>query len=141
MRLLRLFSPLLRRIHSILCVLLAILWVPLTAHCEVSELLGVGVEHSQDCSEHSGSTPAGGCDHCSLCQVVDGGLVISSGLHLNLKPALLPVFDISRGEVVEVFVGAPEFLPSPPRRDERAPSAWRFLLRTALSPRAPSCVS
>lgn len=126
-------------------MVLALLWVPLVAHCELAEVLGWETHHSEACSDHE-SAPVG-CDHCSLCQTLDGGVVTSASnslLHLHsldFKPALLPVFRFAGDPmVVRPADAAPSADPSPPRA-EVSPTSWQFLQRTALAPRAPSLAS
>jgi len=130
----------LRLALSIFCAVLALLLVPAGSHCELSELLGIQGEHSQGCSDHPSSTA--GCDHCSLCQTLDRGVVKTSTDNLDFKPALLPVFSFSSDEVlisVEEVGQSADSPPPPPQ--EFSPASWQFLQRTALAPRAPSSAS
>ncbi len=133
------------RAFTVLCIVMAFLWVPMTAHCELAEVLGLGNAHAEECSDHA-SAPVG-CDHCSLCQTLDGGVVSSAShsfLHLHsldFKPALLPVFRFTGDPMaVPPSDAAPSADPSPPRA-ELSPTSWQFLQRTALAPRAPSLAS
>lgn len=125
---------------SIVCAMLALLWVPASSHCEVSDVIGLVSGHSEDCSDHPSSAP--GCDHCSLCQTLDGGVVGTFSDKLDFKPALLPVFSYGSAEVLTFLedVSQTADLPSPPPR-ELPPASWQFLQRSALAPRAPSLAS
>lgn len=122
-------------------MVLAFLWVPMAAHCELAEVLGLGNHHSEECSDHE-SAPVG-CDHCSLCQTLEGG-VVSSAPHshfLDFKPALLPVFRFGGDPVVVPPSDASPPVESSPPPAAFSPVSWQFLQRTALAPRAPSLAS
>ena len=126
-------------------MVMAFLWVPMTAHCELAEVLGLGNAHAEECSDHD-SAPVG-CDHCSLCQTLDGGVVSAASqsllhfLSLDFKLALLPAFHFAADPLaVPPSDTAPPAGPSPPPA-ELAPASWQFLQRAALAPRAPSLAS
>lgn len=130
-------------IRTMLTLLLAIFWLPVSSHCLLMEVTS-GFE-SISCCAHSDSEnpPASHQDDCATdaCAIVEGAQYKSS-----LQRVTVPVLD----NHVLFELPAPQLtrLPlaviSPHSPDDTLaslPVAWQFAARTALPPRAPSFVS
>lgn len=121
-----------------LTLLLAVMWMPLAAHCQLESLTGLAVLRCA--AAEAGETP--GDSHC------ESGFCCSWESGDYRLPELQPPVGASiLAEMPQVLVVAEEELslsggggirsvatPEPPR-------PWQFSLRTALPPRAPSFVA
>ena len=114
---------------------LALLWVPITAHCKL-ELIP-GLEFLQCAGDTSTKSDCEG----DSCQTVESGayktqdnddLVPLPVLTLDFSASVPPVeaFDLESGGLNGFTVSPPEL-----------PKCWQFLLRTAPVVRAPSVAS
>ena len=123
-------------------VLLAILWVPLSIHCELERL---SVLEFLSCCPHEPSPGHADADCAGDECAGDVCAVVESGLYKNEdRPALVvsPELNVFEPALSERFlsvdvspsVSFPEFPPG-----HLMP--WQFSLRAAPSPRAPSAAS
>ena len=128
-------------LRNILVVTLAVLWLPVSVHCELEEIPALSF---LSCCPEENSAPHQD-DDCET----DGCAVVESGLYkieerLVSLPAPVLVLAVFLGGLLETPLSAPELpvkcSPSgivPPE----IPRTWQFSLRAAPSPRAPSLVS
>jgi hypothetical protein len=123
-----------------LSIVLALLWMPLAAHCEIETLLGVELCHHAD-ADHETDAAHTGCDDCSLCQSAKVGLHF--GIKLELKPAIFLVLSPwpPPNAGLSARIDAPPDIPSPPGPDAILPNVCLLTSRTSLPVRAPSLVS
>lgn len=115
------------------CLLLAILWVPITQHCLLESAKGGAIQ-----CEHSGKTP---CAHDGCRTIESGSYKTDSGTAKLASPAVLafawlywiaatPELDFGDARIADEELSRPlNWVP-----------AWQFVRRAALSPRAPSLV-
>jgi len=132
-----------RRLRNILTVLLAILWLPVTSHCLLFETAD-GFD-LLSCCTHA-ETP-GNTDHheneCATdsCAIVESGQYKTSLQRLTIPPFVTQV----AFELPAPFTATlpPILIPLQHIDGDLAsrPGTWQFSARTALPPRAPSCVS
>jgi hypothetical protein len=125
--------------RAVIAVILALVWVPLTAHCELESVTGLNFlqcPSAGDCATEGSSH----CDDSSCCGWEAGFYKLPR----NESSACVPLiasrtvddlfaqeFDLSTTEVLVTSTDAPpELLKS-----------WRFFLRAALPVRAPSFAS
>ena len=128
-----------RLVKTVLAVLLALAWVPLTAHCQIESLAGMELLSCQS----AGETPTSSGSHCadSSCCAWE-----SAQYHLpqNQAPSLIPMFAV----VLQVLISVQDdnrpvrvcqslLKTAPPEM----PKIWQFVLRASLPVRAPSLVS
>ena len=126
-----------RTVRAMLTILLAVAWLPLTAHCQLEKLTELEVLRcgSMGTAAASGSSP---CDDASCCGWEFGQYRLPqaqtpvSASYDAVVPLVLPRLDLDR--CPELTAGAVAALPKPPR-------PWQFSLRAAPPPRAPSLVS
>jgi len=129
-----------RRWFAIVSLLLAVLWAPATSHC-LLEHAG-WIHHEESCAQHD-STGGHGHDHNYGHDAADGAChVASSDVDFakrgNASGQLVALFAIELLNVtVEASAPADCFAVDGFARDFSP--RWQFVLRTALSPRAPSC--
>jgi hypothetical protein len=124
-----------------LSVVLALLWVPLAAHCEIERLIDVELGHHAD-TDHASDSEDTGCDDCSLCQSAKVGPQFRIKLG-DLKPAfvaVLPPWPPS-GFQGSVPIESPQITPSPHAGDSVLPHVCLLTSRTSLPVRAPSLAS
>lgn len=132
-----------RMIRTMLTLLLAIIWLPVSSHCLLTEVIS-GFE-SISCCAHSDTKnpPASHQDDCATdaCATVEGAQYKSS-----FQRVTVPVLD----HHVLFELPAPLLTPLPlatisthSAGDTLAllPAAWQFSVRTALPGRDPSFVS
>lgn len=130
------------RLLGRLCFLVvALLWVPLTAHCRIASLPGLeflrcGEDHAPaDKHDHSS------CEDCGCCSQESGKYHSARWKDLtpDVHPDLLSHLDtawVEAGLPAEESTGVLTAAPPPPRL-----ASWHFLLRLALPVRAPSSAS
>jgi len=115
------------------------LWPLVVSHCDLEQLPGF---QFLACGNGDADTPhqEKQCDTDS-CATVESGLYKTESGYLEVPTpsvALSPFLTASLLEAARLdFANNATFDPAPPE----IPSAWQFLLRTALPPRAPSFVS
>ena len=129
------------RLLSRICFLtLALLWVPLTAHCRIASVPGFEFLRCAD-HEHSGNQDHQSCEDCGCCTQESGKY--QSSRWEDLTPDLHPDL-VEAIECIAVDVGLPAkeskgvlvAAPPPPLS-----TSWAFALRLALPVRAPSAAS
>jgi hypothetical protein len=119
---------------------LAVLWLPVSVHCQLEQLPGLDF---LSCCDHEDTTAPHQDDDCEgdACAVVESGLYKSEERQISLPaPDLAPV--------VFQLLPSPDPLSCTVARggvDGTAPPelarVWQFSFRAALPPRAPSLVS
>jgi hypothetical protein len=123
-----------KRLAKSICVLLVILWVPITSHCAVETVLKLSIIGC--CDETAVPHAEGNCSQ-DECSVVESGLYkIEEDAQIAPVPLLLPLFTIStcqapppQSVATEMLLRLvpPEFL-----------RTWRYFPGAAI--RAPSLV-
>jgi hypothetical protein len=133
-----------RRLKTILTVLLAVLWLPVTSHCLLFES---GTDSSfLSCCTHTddASTEAEHHqDECATdpCSIIEGAQYKSSLQRLTVPPFVAQiVFQLPAPLDASLLLPRIVLRPSDDALS-RLPVAWQFSARTALPPRAPSFVS
>ncbi len=133
-----------RPIRAFLAIIMAFLWMVGGSHCEVSAacaaLLAEAHPHG-DCDGVHGRDTDSGCDDCSLCAIIEGGLVpLTSQVGAPAPSPADPVgvHSLEDGLHRSLSASVPE---TPPPPVESAPQARHFRLRLALPARAPSAVA
>ncbi|MBX3744177.1 MAG: hypothetical protein KF833_02605 [Verrucomicrobiae bacterium] len=123
-----------------LFLVMALLWVPLTARCVVASVPGLDFLRCAD-HEHSGNQDHQSCDDCGCCTLESEKYQssrwedLAPDLHPNLVGAIECIaFDI--GSPAEESEGVLIAAPPPPLS-----TSWAFALRLALPVRAPSAAS
>ena len=124
-----------------LSVVLALLWVPLAAHCEIERLIDVELCHHAD-TDHASDSEDTGCDDCSLCQSAKVGPQFRIRLG-DLKPAFVAVLSPWPPSCVHGFapIESPQITPSPHAGGSVLPHVCLLTSRTSLPVRAPSLAS
>ena len=118
--------------------MLALLWVPLGAHCEIEKLFDVELCHQVD-ADHESDADDTDCDNCSLCQSAKIGMHFRIKLG-DLKPAFLavcspwPPLNVHWSALIE----SPQSTPLPSASDSVFPNVCLLTSRTSLPVRAPS---
>ncbi len=122
-------------VYRIIALLMLALWLPVTGHCSLEAI--EGLEFLSCPSETPSSS------HCDDdgCQTIESATYRVQDNHADFAVTLLflgclhfqTVLTEPRGEI---FSSSSLTLNSP-----ELPQTWQFILRTALSPRAPSLVS
>ena len=121
-----------------IAALLLALWVPVTMHCALELVPGLGF--IQTCCGEQEAQPA---DHdCSqdLCSAIESGFYkVDDYPALAPSQALLLAFTVWNlsAELPAITPPLSPPAPSPPE----LPRSWQFSHRTALPPRAPSAVA
>ena len=130
-----------RACRVVVAVILALIWAPLTAHCQLETVVGLNFlqcPSAGDCTTEGNSH----CDDSSCCGW-EAGLY---KLPHNESSALAPLIAVSAGAVGNSFTGVLVTFPTelsiaataaPPELLK----SWRFFLRAALPVRAPSFTS
>ena len=128
-----------RRFKAMLSVLLALAWVPLTAHCQIESLAGLELFSCQSAGE--GPTSSGShCDDSSCCAWESAQYHPPRNLPLTLVPmfaVVLPVLLSAESDNLPTRVGVSLLTTGPPEM----PRIWQITFRAALPVRAPSFVS
>jgi len=121
-----------------LTVLLAVAWLPLTAHCQLENLTGLEVLR---CSPVHAPSPSGSspCDHASCCGWESGQFQLPQSQPTVSVPLFVVVplvlVTVDSGLLAHFTDAVLTVLPP----DSRKP--WQFSLRVALPARAPSIAS
>ena len=124
--------------RTILCFCLAVVWLPVTAHCQLETLPGLELLR---CASEAHDAPArGGCNDYGCCEV-ERSVYKTNQQRVALRSAdLPPVFILSLTVLLQNLparqIQAIGNTPSPPFAE-----CWQFVLRTASPPRAPSIAS
>ena len=127
--------------RQVLSVVLALLWVPLAAHCEIERLFEVELCHHAE-ADHGSDVGETSCDDCSLCQSAKVCPHFSVKIG-DLRPAFLAVLSpwpplrLDRS----ALIGSPPLSILPPAADFVLPHAGLLTSRTSLPVRAPSLAS
>jgi hypothetical protein len=123
-----------------MCLVMALVWVPLTAHCRLASVPGLEFLRCAD-HEHSGHSDNKSCEDCGCC-VQESGKYQSSRWEdrvADVRPEFVTPIDV---EVLAVGLPSEESegvlvaAPPPPLS-----TSWAFALRLALPVRAPSAAS
>ena len=126
-----------RFLRTILVVLLALAWAPLTAHCQLEHLTGSELLrcHCGDEAPVSDSSPCGDSNCCGWesgqYKLPESQPLTSTPLLFEVSP-VLPVTTVPSENVYEFVSSA-----APPE----LPQNWQFVFRAALPVRAPSFAS
>ena len=127
--------------RCLLSVVLALLWVPLAAHCGIERLIDVELCHHAD-TDHASDSDDTGCGDCPLCQSAKVGPQFRFKLG-DLKPALVAVLSPWPPSCVQgsAPIESPQITPSPHAGDSVLPHVCLLTSRTSLAVRAPSLAS
>ena len=132
-----------RPLRAFLAVVMVLLWMTGGSHCEVSAACGslVSAEHSHDgASEPCPTSHDSGCDDCSLCLTIEGGLVpltYKTAAPTAPLPAAFFVPLVPAG----LTPAAKTAVETPPPPEQATRQNWQFVQRVALPVRAPSLAS
>ena len=130
-----------RTLKTMLTILLAIVWMPLTSHCLLLE--SASNLEFLSCCEHKVTATAHHEDECAndSCAVVEGAQYKSSFQRVSVPPLethvafeLPPLLDATLTSTASAAHQSDDAL-------GQLPVAWQFSFRTAAPPRAPSFVS
>jgi hypothetical protein len=131
-----------RRVRTVVTLLLALLWLPATVHCQLEAISGL---EFLSCCQHAApnTSPTHHAKDCAT----DGCAAVEAGFYLLPAVSVTPVAPQLAAHLV---MAAPAATPStaelrahslpspvPPDRSVR----WRFLWRAAAPPRAPSPIA
>ncbi len=130
-----------RLLKTILALLLALSWVPLSLHCQIEAMPGwefLSCESGEE--EHSAPHQSSDCED-DFCQIIESGLYKTE----EKAPLLCSVNLLPPGVEPSIAISmqapdpglSPVANPSPPV----LANTWQFTFRTALPPRAPSLAS
>ncbi len=133
-----------RMFKTVLALALATIWLPMTSHCLLfetvmqSDFFACPGAATADTTEPDQS-PASDCDQDS-CQVVENAQYKSSS-----APVIIPPLNSQLLFEVPVPVSIPANVVQTGTNSAAGnlavlPAAWQFAVRTAPSPRAPSCI-
>ena len=128
-----------RYLKNIVFALMAFLWLPASAHCELASIDGFTFLACSSESGYSGQ-PCSDCSECG-CFAVEKSQYNAGQLRVTLpspclQPALsAPVAAVEKSLPAEVSIGI--LTAAPPEFSQ----TWQFAARTALPVRAPSFVS
>ena len=129
------------RLKTGLTLLLAVLWLPMTVHCQLESIGGfeflsccIHSEAAQDSAHHDAD-----CQTDSCATVEAGHYRHEDSQHTPMQLVLaLILTDWLPGELLPpVSVATVSVSSAPPE----LPKVWQFSCRTALPPRAPSLAS
>ena len=119
----------------LLALLLAILWLPITAHCGLASM-GIGCSFAGACDEHPGSM---GCGHhpSDACNSIERGLYDPK--QNSISSLLVPPFWISSADALDRLLrpDPAKGLPENTRAMPESRRIWQFVFRAAPHPRAP----
>ena len=119
-----------KRLLQLIAILLAVLWMPVTAHCSLETLPGLEFLHCESGAAEND------CDEDVCAQIERPSYKVSDTETLVPQPQLVLCFQIISTETVPVDSPQPSTA-SPPE----LPPGWQFTTRTALAPRAPAFIS
>lgn len=117
--------------------MLAVLWTPITSHCLLEQVPGLGfLACASDCASTGDSD-----NDADACQSVE-----SASYKIEDSQPLVSdfTFAVALLKPILAFDRPPQKDPSLASRTDTPsdiPSAWQFAFRTALPPRAPSLAS
>ena len=119
---------------------MALLWVPLTAHCRIASVPGLEFLRCDD-HEHSRNQDHQSCEDCGCCAQESGNYQSSrwEDLAPDLPPDLIGTIGFGTLDIglpAEESEGVLVAAPPPPLS-----TSWAFALRLALPVRAPSAAS
>ena len=123
-------------VRRLLALLLAIIWLPATAHCSL-EAVGWGFGHICASTTDTDHGTGSNCDDCAECRTVEGGYCAST---VRVAVPVAPLIPALPPAVVLALLppaSGPE-LPVPTWSETGPPRPWQFAARAALPPRAPS---
>lgn len=125
------------RVRSIAAWLLAVLWLPVTLHCdlEAAEFLQFGCEHAEEASGCAGESDPCGDDACGI--VEEGTYRVDHDTVLTTLPTLATLIDLF--DVLAAARSAPDDAPVPEwqRRHRESLADWTFVRRAAAPAHAP----
>ena len=126
---------LMRRLHIVLASTLVLLWVPITAHCNLETLPGLGF---LNCCVHDEPKGCHGEEDCEAdaCAVVESGAYkVEDDSPIVPVPSLIAAFLLD-----ECFIASelPEIAEVSALDPPETLHTWRFTHRAALPPRASS---
>jgi len=132
-----------RRLHRLIALVLAALWLPAVAHCGI-ETLGEPTTETRGCCSHESDTTAASADGCVAdhCGVFDEGHYKAGS---ESSPVVAPpaiAWDAFLSEIWMAFAPVPvgsvhESWPPPPAELSRR---WMFERRTAPQANAPGLI-
>lgn len=125
-------------LRNLVAVLLAVLWLPCTMHCQAEALGWLGGESA--CCEHghAENSAAPDCEDCTACQTLESD-GYSLPQQVSFVHALLAVeSDTTPDGITPVRVPTAVLLPACDDPPQLLRQSWSFRCRTALAPRAPS---
>ncbi len=126
-----------RLLRTMLTVLLAVAWMPLTAHCQIEKVVEVEVLSCAP-AETGGTCDGSPCDGGSCCAWESGQFHLPQSQPPAAAPLAAVLALVSTVATTQAAAAVDRVLdPSP--SDSRRP--WQFSLRAALPPRAPSIAS
>ena len=132
-----------RRVRSMMVVVLALLWGPLMAHCDWSSLPGLEIFRCEASAADSHESAGGGPESDGRC-CDERFCAVESNAYLPANPHpefVLPPVEIDR---VPAWQAVPRVSPEardvdpPASGPPELPRSWHFLARAALPVRAPS---
>ena len=130
--------PGVQRLRNTLFLLAAILWVPLSAHCQLENIPGLEFLACPSDSESAGGESDCGDTGCCL---AEKSHYKSDQIRVTIpSPNLLPLSPVALADIAATLsdeISAAAFADAPPE----LPNSWQFVFRTASSPRAPSLAS
>lgn len=127
-----------KRFQKIVALLLAILWVPCTLHCQAEALGWLGSDSTCCEKGHKEKTPKADCADCATCSAIESG-----GYSLPQKVVIVPVSldsfaHFEPGQLHPVRPPTTLKFPASDSAPQWLGQSWSFRCRTALAPRAPS---
>lgn len=123
--------------RTIFVLFLALLWAPMTVHCQIEALSGLQFLSCQDEPGHASDNPSHCADsHCCAWESGDYQPLSRPPLVAPVVPVLIPSEIMPEQAMSMEWV--PSGLPDPP---PELPIAWQFAHRAAPQVRAPSFAS
>ncbi len=124
-------------LRTILTVLLAVAWMPLTAHCQIEQV--TGLEILRCAPTETGGAPCSPSDGGACCSWESGQYHQPAGQPEAAAPlvALVPPVVVMVERWTSAETGGRGLSEAPPG----PPKPWQFSLRAALPVRAPSMAS
>lgn len=123
-----------------ICVLLALLWLPATTHCNLERALELSILAcgSDEAAHQPHSESDCGLDGCSILE--DGLFKTEDTFQINAPAFFLTSLPVCLSlNAIEAGLQMPD---PPPRSDfSLAGSSWQFSYRTALPVRAPALLA
>ena len=127
-----------QRLKNILFVLAAILWLPLSAHCQLEKFPGLAFLACASDSDSPGKNSDCGDTGCCA---VEKSQYKPNQIRITIPtPDLLPLVTAALPDIAGTLtdeISAAAFAALPPE----LPKCWQFVFRTAAPPRAPSFAS